>query len=156
MEEVMGASAITGALYGSIALHEWEAPGRWLGGYEKFLELLTERAKPHVREAEELVATLRRARTEEDVVEIPTYGTARRVRCPSITYQARYRQIRLGSKAALEPAVEIAGEDIFIVDDVEPWSPDWDLPAPPAGAWLSRPMPPWLKKLALPWWKRLF
>jgi hypothetical protein len=153
LDEVMGAAAITSALHGSRGADEWEAPGRWLGGYERFLELLGDRAEAHLRDAEELVAILSGAAPDADTLEVPIYGMARRFRVPPISYQERFWTVRLASNRPPDPPIEIAGEDVFVVEDVEAWSPEWELPPPPANAWLPRPSEVAAKR-PKPWWRR--
>jgi hypothetical protein len=87
-------------------------------GWERYLARVDERAEAHRALADEVVRALASAPADADVVELPAYGAARRIRLPECTLRSADSKdelaahVRLGSESTLV----LPPDDLFVVD----------------------------------------
>lgn len=97
-------------------------------GEEAQLQRIYEQAEAAREDAERIVEALARAAPGEDVVRVPIYGEAHRIRAPAFVIDAyelssRDSAIRVpDEKGGVASRLVVPEEVVWCVDDVEPWS----------------------------------
>jgi hypothetical protein len=96
-------------------------------GQDAQLQTIYEQAEPLREDARRIVEALARAAPDEDVVAVPIFGAARRLRAPAFVIDgckllSRDSAIHVpDEEGAVASRLVVPEEVVWCVDDVEPW-----------------------------------